>query len=44
MDNVDFAEVKISKFSNNSFAVGLDNNGKVYAWGNNMLGQLGHQD
>lgn len=45
MDGVDFVDVQIGKFSTNSpFAVALEKSGKVYSWGSNTLGQLGHGD
>lgn len=45
MDGVDFSDVQISKFStNNPFAIAIEKNGKVYSWGSNTLGQLGHGD
>lgn len=45
MDDVDFADIQISKFStNNPFALAIEKSGKVYSWGSNTLGQLGHGD
>ena len=45
MDDIDFTDIEISKFSTNSpFAAALDKAGKVYSWGSNTLGQLGHGD
>ena len=45
MDKVEFIDCKISKFDgDDSHAVSLDQNGKVYSWGNNQHGQLGHGD
>ena len=54
MDKVQFNDCKISKFGQikekddanecTSIAIALDTNGKVYSWGNNEYGQLGHGD
>lgn len=45
MDDIDFTDVDITKFSNNNpFAIALEKSGKVYSWGSNTLGQLGHGD
>ena len=45
MDDLDFIDVDISKFSVNSpFAIAIEKSGKVYSWGSNTLGQLGHGD
>ena len=45
MDDVDFMDIQISRFStNNPFALAIEKNGKVYSWGSNTLGQLGHGD
>lgn len=44
MDNVDFVDVQISKFSHEAFAVAIEKRGRVYAWGSNVQGQLGHND
>jgi hypothetical protein len=39
MDKVEFVDCKISKFdSDESHAISLDQNGKVYSWGNNSCG------
>jgi alpha-tubulin suppressor-like RCC1 family protein len=45
MDDIDFTDIDITKFSNNNpYAIALDKSGKVYSWGSNTLGQLGHGD
>ena len=42
MDKTEFTDCVISKFD--AIAVALDKNGKVFSWGKNELGQLGHGD
>lgn len=44
MKNVSFVDLKIGKYSTQSFAIALDSAGKVYSWGENTMGQLGHGD
>lgn len=44
MDNIKFNDIKVSKFQSQACAFALQDNGKVFAWGNNQLGQLGHGD
>ena len=45
MDRVQFLDCKIGKFNNECVAaIGLDINGKVYTWGSNQNGWLGHGD
>ena len=44
MDQVNFVDCQISKFQHQSTALAIDQAGKVYAWGHNSLGQLGHGD
>lgn len=44
MQNVNFIDLKIGKYSTKSFAIALDSSGKVYSWGENAMGQLGHGD
>lgn len=38
MDKVSFKDIHIGKFSHDSFAIALQDNGKVFAWGSNQLG------
>ena len=42
MDKTEFVDCIISKFD--ALAVGLDKQGKVFSWGKNDQGQLGHGD
>jgi len=45
MDRVEFTDCKMSKYhENNCSALALDSQGKVYSWGKNRHGQLGHGD
>jgi alpha-tubulin suppressor-like RCC1 family protein len=44
MDQVNFVDCQISKYSQKSTALAVDMQGKVYAWGHNNMGQLGHGD
>lgn len=45
MDRVQFIDCKIGKFNDECVAaIGLDTNGKVYTWGSNQNGWLGHGD
>jgi alpha-tubulin suppressor-like RCC1 family protein len=38
MKNVSFNDLKIGKYSTESFAIALDSTGKVYSWGDNAMG------
>ena len=44
MSQVSFLDCKISKFAHEASAYAIDSLGKVYAWGWNTQGQLGHGD
>lgn len=44
MEGIDIVDCQIGKFSHNPSALALDKRGKVYSWGQNTLGQLGHGD
>jgi alpha-tubulin suppressor-like RCC1 family protein len=44
MNGVYFSEIKLSKFLDQASAFALDEDGRVFAWGQNNLGQLGHGD
>ena len=47
MDKVRFADCQVSKYQScnlQASAIALDSTGKVYTWGSNGFGQLGHGD
>lgn len=44
MESIDIVDCELGKFSHNPPALALDKNGRVYSWGQNSLGQLGHGD
>lgn len=45
MDKVEFVDCQMSKYQENDCsALALDSQGKVYSWGKNTHGQLGHGD
>lgn len=44
MDDVEFVDIRISKFEGSGTAVALQSTGKIFSWGDNQFGQLGHGD